>query len=373
MYSALCLSSPNRMCAEIITLQKQKLGKFDDTSKEGKPVTVHSLMWQGSKNFKDYENHIGSWMAEQIELGIEYFDAVTQPYRVLATFWLNQVSTIQELFPTIDTTVQKRIVKTKLTVTDIPSFIQLGYLLGFYKCDSFKINTTGKNQNRSIVHISEITHDFRVFCNQNSGVGALLGLSRLSQTSSIIKAGLIKLAQFHSIKELQYATFQAMTQDWPSFPYLSMGESANQRHISHAMWCLNGISINGEGGFYQLVSASTIEQLIKRKLTRGELLKDFDFSVRLRVTPHKLRHYINHNGYINGVPDYILNIWSGRQDSKHLYYYVHEEDEDKLARIPMVTEHIKVDSIRVSTEDDFAQARGLAPGATKPHLGWLLR
>lgn len=130
------------------------------------------------------------------------------------------------------------------------------------------------------------------------------------------------------------------------------------------MWCLNGSSIDGDGGFYQLVSAKTIEGLIKRKLTRGGLLEDFGFSVRLKVTPHKLRHYINHNAYINGVPDYIINMWSGRQDSKHLMYYVHDEDEDKLARIPMVTEQVKVDNIKVSTEEEFAQARGLATGAT---------
>jgi hypothetical protein len=352
------------MCAEVITMQKQTLLTFGATNKEVEAVTLHSLMWQGSKHYKDNENHIGSWMAEQIERGIEYFDLVTQPYRVLAAFWVNQESTIQELFPTMDTTVKKRLNTTKLTIADTPSFIQLGYLLGFYESDNFQVNIKGTNQRKSTVHISDLTTEFRVYCSQMSGVGKLLGLAKLEQSNSIIKYEHITLGQFHSIKELQHATFQVMTKDWSSFPELSMGEGANNRHLSHAMWCLNGASIGGDGGFYQIIPASTIVGLIKRKLTMGGLLEDFDFSVRLKVTPHQLRHYINHNGYINGVPEYILNIWSGRQDSKHLLSYVHEEDEDKLARIPMVTEQVKVDNINVTTEENFARARGLVPGAT---------
>ncbi|HHC6614278.1 TPA: hypothetical protein ACN311_003524 [Vibrio parahaemolyticus] len=364
MHSALCLASPNRMCAEVITLQKQKLIPFGATNKEGESVTLHSLTWQGSKRYKDNENHIGSWMAEQIERGIEYFDLVTQPYRILAAFWMNQESTIQKLFPTMNAKVKKRLKTTKLAVTDIPSFIQLGYLLGFYDSDNFQVNTKGQRRHKSTVHISEFTADFKVYCSLESGVGELLGYYRLEANNTIVTYGNITLGQFHSIKDLQQATFQVMLRDWPSFPYLSMGEGANKTHISHAMWCLNGTSTSGIGGFYQLVSASRIEGLVQRGLTKGSLFKDFNFSIRLKVTPHKLRHYINHNGYINGVPDYILNIWSGRQDSKHLIYYVHEENEDKLARIPMVTEQIKMDNIKVSTEEKFAQARGLATGAT---------
>ncbi|WP_446641124.1 hypothetical protein [Vibrio sp. PNB22_3_1] len=364
MYSALCLAAPNRMNAEVITLQKQKLHGFETTNSDGETVTLHSLMWQGSKHYKDNENHIGSWMAEQIERGIEYFDLVTQPYRVLAAFWLDQESSIQELFPTMDAKVKQRLNTTRLTLTDTPSFIQLGYLLGFYENDSFQINTKGNKRHKSTVHISDLSADFRVYCSESSGVGELLGYGRLTPTSSIVTTGAVALNKFLSIKELQHATFQAMYQDWPSFPDLSMGEGANKRHLSHAMWCLTGASIGGVGGFYQLVNANKIETLIQSKLARGGLFEDFNFSIRLKVTPHKLRHYINHNGSINGIPDHILNMWSGRQDSKHLIYYVHEEDEDKLARIPMFTEQVKVDNISVSTEEEFAQARGLLPGAT---------
>lgn len=364
MYSALCLAAPNRMCAEVITLQKQKLFEFPTENSEGETVTLHSLMWQGSKHYKDNENHIGAWMAEEIERGIEYFDLVTQPYRVLAAFWLDQESSVQELFPTMDTTVKQRLNTTRLTLVDTPSFIQLGYLLGFYENDSFQINTKGEKRHKSTVHISELSADFRVYCSRDSGVGELLGYSRFRSNNPIVTTGAVALNKFYSIKELQHAIFQAMYKDWPSFLELSMGEGANKRHISHAMWCLNGASIGGAGGFYQLVSASKIEWLIKRKLTHGGLFGDFGFSSRLKVTPHKLRHYINHNGYINGIPDYILNMWSGRQDSKHLLYYVHEEDEDKLARIPMLTEQVKVDNISVSTGEEYAQARGLVAGAT---------
>lgn len=210
MYSALCLASPNRMCAEIITLQKQNLITDDKENKEEEPVTLHSLMWQGSKKHKENQNHIGSWMAEQIERGIDYFDLVTQPYRVLANFWVNQECTIQELFPIMNETVQQRLITTKLTTTDSPSFIQLGYLLGFYDNDYFQVNTKGKRQHKSNVHISELTLDFRVCCTRDSGVGKLLGFSHLSPNCSIIKNTHITLGQFHSIKELQLATFQDM-------------------------------------------------------------------------------------------------------------------------------------------------------------------
>ncbi|MCE0558263.1 hypothetical protein [Motilimonas sp. E26] len=364
MYSALCLASPNRMCAEIITLQRQNLLKFEVIKKDDKSHNLYSLIWQGSKKYKDNENHIGGWMVEQINRGIEYFDSVTYPYRILAEFWVNQDSTIKMLFPAMNATVKKRLIKTKLSLTSIPSFIQLGYLLGFYESENFQLNIKGREKQKSNIHISMLDKNFRVYCSGDSGVGELLGFSRLSPQAKIFVYGNSYYGQFHSIKELQLSTFQAFTKTWASFPYLSMGDGRNKRHITSAMWCFNGASIGREGGFYQLVSASTIEGLIKRKLTRGELLKDFGFSARLKVTPHMLRHYMNHHGYINGIPDYILNIWSGRHDSKHLLHYIHEEDEDKLARIPMLTEQVKLDNIKVSSEVEFANARGGISGST---------
>lgn len=363
LYSALCLSAPNRMCAEIITLPKQKLLKAPSTNEDGELVILHSLMWQGSKHYKDNENHIGAWMAEQVERGIDYFNLVTQPYRILAKFWINQESTIKELFQNLDTSVISRLETANLTENDTPSLFQLGYLLGFYGSrDNFELKKNQKDKGKSNYHISQLTPSFKIYCQQESAVGELIGYSRLNMNSPILKY--IPLNQSYSIKEIQNAIYQAMTADWPSFPNLSMGESSNKTNIQYAMWCLNGVSIGGDGGFYQLVSARVISNLIKRKFTHAGLLKDFNYSERLKITPHQLRHYINHNGYINGMPDYILNMWSGRQDTKHLLYYIHEENEDKLARIPMLTEQVKVDNISVSTEEEFAQARGLVPGAT---------
>ncbi|MEF1203827.1 MULTISPECIES: hypothetical protein [Vibrio] len=364
IYSALCLASPNRMCAEVITLQKQELLKFQTKDKEGNDVTLHSLMWQGSKNYKDNENHVGSWIAEQLERGIEYFDLVTAPYRILAAFWTNQKSTIKELFPVINDSLTERLDTAKLTLSDTPNFIQLGYLLGFYQGDTFKLNIDGPNKNKSTVHVSEFSGDFKVFFGRTSGLGKLLGYKQLSSNSSLITQTKLKFRNFTTINELQQYIYQIMTRDWPSFPDLSMGESQNKTLILNAMWCLTGYSINGDGGYYQLIKADTIVGLVRKKLTQGNLFKDFNFSVRLKVTPHNLRHFINHNGYINGVPDYILNMWSGRQDSEHLIHYIHESEEDKLARIPMVTEQIKVENITVTSEQEYAKQRRLVDGAT---------
>lgn len=362
MHAALCLASPNRMCAEIITLQKQELIKFKTKNKHGDTVNLHSLMWQGSKKYKDYENHIGSWMAEQISRGIEYFNGVTAPYRVLANFWINQKATIKELFSEIDDTLKKRLQIIKLKPSDNPNFIQLGYLIGFYNLDIFELNITGPNKNKSKVHISELSNNFKFVLNQKSGVAELLGYTRISSNSALISKAKLKFNTFITINQLQESVYKIMCSEWAEFPYLSVGD--NKVILSNAMWCLSGSSIDGDGGYYQLIKASTIKGLIAKRLTMGRLFEDFNFSKRLKVPPHNLRHFINHYGYINDVPDYILNMWSGRKDSKHLIHYVHEREEDKLARIPMVSEQIKVDNITIVSEKEYAKQRNLVTGAT---------
>lgn len=365
LYSALCLSAPNRMCAEIITLPKQKLLKTTATNDDGDSVTLHSLMWQGSKHYKDNDNHIGSWMAEQVERGIDYFDIITKPYRILAKFWIHPESTVMELFSALNAPLIKRLEKAKLTKYETPSLFQLGYLLGFYgDRETFQLKTAQCEKGKSDHHISELIPSFKIYCQQESGIGELMGYSRLNMNSSVLKEGYLTLSHSYSIKEIQNAIYQVMTKNWPSFPNLSMGEGANKTNILYAMWCLNGISIGGDGGLYQLASARVISSLIKRKLTHAEIMKEFNFSVRLKTTPHQLRHYINHNGYINDIPDYILNTWSGRKNSSHLLHYIHEEDEDKLARIPQISEQIKVNNIKVTSEDNFTKARNLVSGTT---------
>lgn len=363
MYSALCLASPNRMRAEVITLPKQKLLKFCTKDKNNNETLLHSLMWQGSKHYKDNENHIGSWMVEPIERGIEYFDLVTKPYRVLTSFWLNQDSTIKELFPKIDDEIQKRLRIIKLSISDTPTFMHLGYLLGFYDTDTFELNIRGAHKSKSKVHISEVNKDFRLFFSNNCGLNVVLGLKRIRQSSSLVAHNHLKLGRFITIQTIQKAIFADMIREWPSFPDLSMGQGANKTHILQAMWCFNSYSING-CYYYKLVTASNIESLVDTKLCKGGLLKDNSYSIRLKVTPHQLRHYINHNGYINGLPDYILNMWSGREDSKHLLSYIHENEEDILARIPMVTKQIKAQNITVTSEQEYAKAKSLVSGAT---------
>ncbi|NOI25943.1 hypothetical protein [Vibrio mediterranei] len=363
MYSALCLAAPNRMCAEVLTLPKQKVSSVVLSDRNGKKAKLHSLVWQGSKNYKDNEKHIGSWMIEPIERGIEYFDLVTKPYRVLAAFWTNQKSTIEDLFPQRDSSFINNLKNVNLGLSDIPTFIQLGYLLGFYQNDTFKLNVLGSNQRKSKVHISELDANFQLFLNQNCGLDTLLGLKTIRESTSLIYHNQLKLGHFATIGKIQNCLFADIIRNWPSFPELSMGENANRTLLSEAMWCLNAHSMSGKN-YYKLVDTTYFEGLLDRKLCKGELLKDFGFSSRLRVTPHKLRHFINHYGYVNGIPDYILNIWSGRQDSQHLISYIHENEEDKLARVPLLTESIKSENISVKSERDYAKAKNLVTGAT---------
>lgn len=391
-FNALCLGSPNRMEAEVITLQKQTLASFDSQDDESNALSLYSLMWQGSKNYKDNENHIGSWMAEPVERALSYFDRVTAPYRVLANFWINQQSTINNLFASVSGQFKKqledneiseneipdfiqrfdeRLKIANLSRDDIPNFIQLGYLLGFYSSDTFMLNIRGKLDHKVMseealpVHISDISADLKVFSNPHGGIGRLLGLDDIKKSSAIVKNTDLKIGEFVTIAELQRYQFENMIKGWTSFPYLSLGENQNEVNLCDAMWVLTGAAIGGYGGYYTLINAETIAALIDKQMVKGKLLNQHGFSIRLRVTPHQLRHYINHNGYINDIPEYILNKWSGRADSKHLVHYIHEE-EDLLVRIPKVTKQIKINNIQIvdESEREFADQRGLVEGAT---------
>ncbi|HBC3855499.1 TPA: hypothetical protein KD866_000858 [Vibrio parahaemolyticus] len=391
-FTALCLGSPNRMEAEVITLQKQTLTHYNSQDDDN-VIPLNSLFWQGSKCFKDNEKHIGSWMVEPLERAFSYFDRVTAPYRVLANFWINQQSTIEALFadislyfemqlkndelskdemPEFVQRIDERLKTAGLSKQDVPNFIQLGYLLGFYESDTFMLNTRGKLAHKKIseptlpVHISEIRSDFKVFSNRRGGMGKLLGFDNIKDSTAIVAQTDLKMNEFVTIGELQQYQFESMTKDWPSFPLLKVGEDQNEVHIRDAMWVLTGAAIGGMGGYYTLIQSGTIASMIDKFITKGRLWTQHGFSIRLRVTPHQLRHYINHNGYINDIPEYILNKWSGRADSKHLVHYVHEEEEDRLVRIPKVTRQIKLDSIQIVDESEkgFAELRGLVKGAT---------
>jgi uncharacterized membrane protein YkvA (DUF1232 family) len=109
---ALSLASPNRLMAEVRTLQKQELNKWKNWSRldeNGQPTYLHSLMWNGSKKHKDYENHILASMADVVERALRYMDKATAPFRILMRFWIKQDLTITELFPKINTDLQSKI------------------------------------------------------------------------------------------------------------------------------------------------------------------------------------------------------------------------------------------------------------------------
>lgn len=358
----LSLGSPNRVMAEIRTLQKQELIEWEDRSrldKNGQPTIRYSLMWNGSKKYKDYENHILAPMADVIKRSLRYMDKVTAPFRILMQFWIKQDSTIADLFPNVDNELQSKIKSIKLTQSDTPTFVQLGFILGFYDNETFLLNLKGPQKSNQSVHVSKLTSDFKFYVSRNSG-GALLGFSHFTDKSEIFASERLSLNSFITIGELQEYLFKTIRLSWGSYPLLATNggveDNGNGIHICQAMWCLTGSSVGGNGGHYTPFLPSAMNSSFKIDL-QGRLFEKYGFSKRLHMSANQFRHYLNHNGDINGLPHHVLNAWSGRADSKHLQNYLHETEEDKIARIPIIDSNDGVIDIRIKSQKEYEELR----------------
>ncbi|MBE4398835.1 hypothetical protein HJ025_19040 [Vibrio parahaemolyticus] len=360
---ALSLSSPNRTMAEVRTLQKQNLIEYEDwgvLDKNGKPTLRYSLMWNGSKNYKDNENHILAPMGEVVKRALLYMSKVTKPFRILMQFWLKQDSTISDLFPTINKELQSRIEILKLTKSDKLTFVQLGFLLSFFDNETFKLKLKKTiEKEKKDTHVSELTADFQFYISGQSG-GELIGFSKFSENASIITKGKLPLNCFISIGKLQEILFNTIKISWGSYPNLAVlggaSDNGSEIHICQAMWCLTGTSVGGEGGLYSPYLTKAMEGSFKNDLA-GRLFRKYGFSERLRLSPNQLRHYLNHNGDINNIPHYVLNAWSGRKNSKHLQSYLHESAEDKIARIPIAEARIDLTDIKITSRKQYEMLR----------------
>jgi hypothetical protein len=256
-------------------------------------------------------------------------------------------------------TARLQINTLKLIQSDTLTFIQLGFLLGFYDNETFSLNLEGKQKSNQIVHVSKLTSDFKFYFSKNSG-GDLLGFSSVTKTANIVTNGRLPLPCFLTIDKLQEYLFKTIRHSWNSYPNLASHggseDNGNEIHICQAMWCLTGSSVGGYGGHYMPFLPSPMEDALKKDL-QGRLFEKYGFSRRLRMSANQFRHYLNHNGDKNGLPHYVLNAWSGRADSKHLQNYLHETEEDKIARIPIVDSNDGAIDIRIKSQKEFEELR----------------
>ncbi|ACA88269.1 hypothetical protein [Shewanella woodyi] len=359
----LSLASPNRSMAEIRTLHKQELIEYKDWNnldRLGKPQIRYSLMWKGSKGYKEYENHILSTMSDVVKRALRYMERVTAPYRILMQFWFKQNSTINELFPITNEILNSRLKTLKLTPFDSLTFVQLGFLLGLHQNIVFtlKMNKlSGMGSIKKDIHISMLKSDFSCYISEYCGA-SLIGFKKFA--GLILTKGELKLDRFVTIKDIQQALFKMISHSWKTFPRITTNggkcDKGNEVDIREAMWCLSGASVGGHGGMYAPFLPDAMEGLIKKEL-KGRLFRKYGYSERLRMSAHQFRHYLNHNSDINGLSHYIINAWSGRADSRHIQNYLHETEEDKIARIPIVEPINNEIDIRVHSQKEFEKLR----------------
>ncbi|WP_305816897.1 hypothetical protein [Photobacterium leiognathi] len=128
--SALAMSSPNRTAAEQVLLTKQRVKAHNEVVNNN-INTVYYLNWRGSKGYKDYQNHINAEMAESLDRALHYTALVTEPARVLASFYQNPNLSLQKVLGEFKPSA-KKLDALKPNDSKPTNLIHLGFLLGFY-------------------------------------------------------------------------------------------------------------------------------------------------------------------------------------------------------------------------------------------------
>ena len=378
--SAIAMSAPNRVSAEQTVLHVQTLKKHTQQS-DGKIQTVNYLHWQGSKGYKNNQNHIISQMAPVVERALNYMILVTEPGRVLARFYANPDLPLKSVLGSFIPS-KENLDYINPDFSQSTDIVRLACLLGLFDGTSRLVrvtrNTVGAfrpNLKRGasvfVKHISDLTSQDRLhICSKCEYSAKLMGV----EISNLgIKA--LTADTKPELQEFQSAWIMHMKKQFPAFPFAFNG-SSGRVDLRLALFAFTGSQIvNSNPGFsfgkshLSLVPLTSLSTIFGSELSKNGVINNYNnifvrngFSELFFINSHQFRHYLNDAADRGGVPHKLINLWSGRSDPEQLLHYVHKTHAEKASEIDDIlfkSDHteekvLRSVSLRVKSQQEYA-------------------
>ena len=358
--ATLAMASPNRVAAEQQTLNKQTLKTRTATVKKENQWTeqpVYYLDWNGSKDYKDNDNHILATMKEPVSRVLEHLNMVCEPARVLCRFYESPDTPVKELLGSFQPSPDKLL---NIDINKPVNMFQLGYLLGFYDGQNQTIKVGRKNKaNYRHKLICEINNNDELMYNS---LGTLLIVkSRFSNQLKLLMGLTCTVAEF------QRNWIEFIKQNVPAFPYCLVNE--NKVKLSNALFCFTGNQLLSMHGRYPLSQTlfsiepadlgNMFHSLISNK-NGFSIFTKFGFASDIRITPHQFRHWLNTMAQQSGLSEEVIAMWSGRKDVQQNAVYDHTPESDKVKQVGFVMSNSTEEKkpIRIITQEEYEDVTG---------------
>lgn len=381
--STLAMSSPNRVAAEQITLSNQ----YIKTEKIDSGHVIHWLDWQGSKGYKDNQNHLVANMIEPLMRCLKYIRQVTEPARVLARFYENPSAPLKSILGEFKPK-QSQMKKACACLNKPTHLIQLGYLLDFYdeeatffvpKGTPNATQSHGSQYMRKKVYRLSTTDQFLLA--ENTTSKSVLGAGLTKATLKDIFGKCLE-KNLITVGDVQECWVKHLKRSIPTFPFTFVTDDIKVS-FSSMMFAFTGhqiaLSSSGSMGlrsFYHLTQGSQLSGLFSVKLSgrsrvtysTTSIFEEHGFSSDFKITPHQFRHWLNDTGERAGVSHKMLNLWSGRQTPEQILHYVHSTEGERahvVSDILFVDEKIDEDNIgpiRVYSQSEYERLSGIGSG-----------
>ena len=377
--SALAMASPNRVAAEQIALANQYIKK--QTLESGQ--SIHWLDWQGSKGYKDNQNHLLANMIEPLNRALKYIRKVTEPARILAKFYEAPKTAINNLFGEFE---PLNINKVNIDHNKPVHIFQLGYLLGFYDgedtvtvCPKTPNAYPPKGRGAKLYRkkICELSDEDRIIISENTSVKDILG-AHMKQTDIDLILGNKKVGTSIKVCDFQNKWIEHIKRTIPSFPYNSARNGGKVKY-SMMMFAFTGKQIAksssgviGQLSWFHLVKGTQLSSVLSIDLGGSKIspsiFEKFGFAKTFKITPHQFRHWLNDTGDKEGIPHRILNLWSGRNSPEQLLNYVHSTEGERASVIRDILfkdERVDEDNIlpiKVHSQSEYEALAGIGDG-----------
>ncbi|MGR5093874.1 hypothetical protein ACPV5O_25480 [Vibrio maritimus] len=382
--SVLALASPNRVAAEQITLVNQEIKSMSVNGE-----TINWLDWQGSKGYKDSQNHLLSSIIRPVTTALEYIRKITEPARILARFYENPSAPLKNLLGEYHPP-SSRLRQSKCYMNKPVNLLQLGYLLGYVDEKLMVITpkeTVGsvkaRNKRYHRKHIHLLKPEDLIYLRENTSAHSIFGAGmKQDDINRIVECNASKYAI--SVEQLQNKWIKHIYQSIPTFPYCIM-DSGNKVKFSSMMFAFTGrqfMDARSKGGsngigtcswFYLVTGkrlSTAFSTMLGSKNERSKVIfKDFGFSNSFRLTPNQFRHWLTDTGERAGISRNLLNLWGGRVSAEHIFSYLHSSDDKRssVVRDIVFKDEQKEDSgisIKVYSQKDYARITGISDGVS---------
>lgn len=385
--ATLAMASPNRVRAEQTVLSNQKIQSETIADK-----TVFWLNWQGSKGYKDNQNHLLASMVEPLSRCLTYIRQLSEPARVLARFYENPRQSLRRILGEFKPE-KVRLSKLGIDFQDHVHLFQLGYLLAFFEKEAtFQVaqdtpdSVFVKHKTYSVKKIYQLSCFDRVLLSEESSL-KLLGLKikkadvrRMFGTEPLI-----------TVTQIQTKWIEFVLRDNPSFPFTYM--HTNKVKFSEMMWAFTGFQLTkgsthkgavGRKSWFALTEVSALSNLFSNALggasKQKSIFEEFGFSKVFSLTPHQFRHWLNTTAEKAGISHQMINLWSGRTSPEHILNYLHVSEGEFAHVIREINfndefdKETSIKSIKVYSQSEYEALTCLGDGvASATNVGFCVQ